>query len=122
MVCFLIQRNELHKLGEDASEMFDLTETRRSILARRSGLQAECNGIELMQKRFTNVQAILKHGRGGGDEVDAPGGSDDAGAGEYQLEDEAAMVAPGLQGEREPLADDRASTTKSAESVSRPKF
>lgn len=45
--------------------MFDLGETRRNILSRRAGLQAEVASIEKMRDRFASVQAVLKHGGGG---------------------------------------------------------
>lgn len=115
---YVSQRNELHKLGEDASEMFDLTETRRSILARRTGLQAECNGIELMQKRFTNVQAILKHGSASGS--DASEEDQSAAGADYAMEDEAALQQQ-EKGSR-PQGDKPAGDIRSADSVSRPKF
>ena len=68
----MLQRDELDTAyASGVGDMFDLAETRRDLQAKRTHLRGEVDGIAELQKRFAEVQAILKKSGGNNTGLDA---------------------------------------------------
>jgi hypothetical protein len=62
-----LQRNELDSMYEsDMNEMFDITEARKALQAKRAELLAECDANAKLQRRFDQINMQLRASGGGG--------------------------------------------------------